>query len=319
MAALGATIDTLQDVPGDLIAGVLVTTSVPDRAIDGEVLRALLKARGLDDSLVPEPKRISEVHAFQNACRSVESRRGASAKGTRTTVAVGEVVTNGAESVYQITAEVRDAGNRVIEHPKAMRIVYDKSLAGHAPITVEALEVNYAEALKPLADKIQLTFDALRGRLQGAKVREILRAQFRAMHAPRWANSVYFVDIKHMAALESMASVLAELYGGDAKYDHAPVLNTRHVRDTLGEKIGEHVADDVAKLMTTFAKKLSAKDGEQPKKITAREFEHANDQRAALVKQAEEMMAGYGDEIATVRESLALLNEQVVAMWERAQ
>jgi hypothetical protein len=316
------TFATLRDIPAELCAGVLVTTSVPDRPIDGEYLRALLKQRGLDDSLVPESKKISEVHAFQNACRSVETRRGASAKGKRTTVAVGEVVTNGAESVYQITAEVRDEVNRVIEHPKAMRIVYDKAFAGpgNDPIHVEELDPNYAQALKPLADQIQLRFDALRGRLQGAKVREILRAQFRTMFAPRWANATYFVDLAHVDKLEAMSEVIAALYKGDAKYATAPVFNTASVRSNLKVAIGEHVTDDVTQLMAAFAKKLSAKDEHgQPKKLTDREFEHANDQRAALVRQAEAMMANYGEEIATVREALGLVNEQVMALWERAQ
>src|SRR3954465_7404954 len=181
-----------RDIPAELCAGVLVTTSVPDRAVDGEQLRTLLLAHGLDDQLVPERKKINEVHAFQNACRSVETRRGSKAKGRTTTVAVGEVVTNATESVYQITAEVRDEKELVIEHPKAMRIRYQKAHA--AAIVVDDLEPAYAEALRPLADMIQLRFDAMRGRLTGAKVREILRAQFRGMHAPRWANATYFVD-----------------------------------------------------------------------------------------------------------------------------
>src|SRR4051812_13034556 len=121
-ATATTTFATLRDVPPELCAGVLVTTSVPDRPIDPEQLRKLLLAHNLDDALVPERKKISEVHAFQNACRSVETRRGSKAKGSTTTVAVGEVVTNATESVYQITAEVRDEQMLVIEHPKAMRV-----------------------------------------------------------------------------------------------------------------------------------------------------------------------------------------------------
>jgi hypothetical protein len=211
-AMVPTTFATLRDIPAELCAGVLVTTSVPDRAVDGEQLRTLLLAHGLDDQLVPERKKINEVHAFQNACRSVETR-GSKAKGRTTTVAVGEVVTNATESVYQITAEVRDEANLVIEHPKAMRIRYKKDRVGAGnAIVVDDLDAQYAQALKPLADKIQLLFDAMRGRLTGAKVREILRAQFRGMHAPRWANATYFVDLRHVDRLESMSKVIAELY-----------------------------------------------------------------------------------------------------------
>lgn len=314
MTALApTTFATLRDIPAELCAGVLVTTSVPDRPIDGERLRALMLANGLDDALVPEPKKISEVHAFQNACRSVETRRGSKAKGRTTTVAVGEVVTNATESVYQITAEVRDEKMLVIEHPKAMRIRYKKATAGTgAPIVVDSLDAGYAEALRPLADMIQMRFDAMRGRLTGAKVREILRAQFRGMHAPRWANATYFVDLRHVDKLEAMSKVITELYAGDAKYAPAPVFNTEAVRANVKVAIGETVRDDAARLMGDLAKKLkpgtAVKDGD---------FKRAQTARAELVQQAEAMMSNYGEDIAIVRESLALLDAQVLEMWSR--
>jgi hypothetical protein len=311
-ATATTTFATLRDIPSELCAGVLVTTSVPDRAIDGERLRALLLANGLDDSLVPEPKKISEVHAFQNACRSVETRRGSKAKGRTTTVAVGEVVTNATESVYQITAEVRDEAQLVIEHPKAMRIRYQR--AQSAVFVVDDLEPAYAEALRPLADMIQLRFDAMRGRLTGAKVREILRAQFRGMHAPRWANATYFVDPRHVDKLEAMAKVITDLYAGDAKYNPSPVFNTESVRANVKVAIGETVKDDATKLMTDFAKKL-APGGE----VKQSDFDRAQNARSELVAQAEAMMGNYGEDIATVREALALLDEQVVEMFARVK
>ncbi len=319
MAAMApTTFATLRDIPAELCAGVLVTTSVPDRAIDGERLRKLLLANGLSDALVPEAKNISEVHAFQNACRSVETRRGSKAKGRTTTVAVGEVVTNSTESVYQITAEVRDEQQLVIEHPKAMRIRYKKDRAQTgAAIVVDALDAQYAEALRPLADMIQLRFDALRGRLTGAKVREILRAQFREMHAPRWANATYFVDLKHVDRLEAMQTVITTLYDGDAKYAPAPVFNTASVRANLKVAIGEHVTDDATKLMADLAKKLKAKGPDGA--ITQAEFDRANDARVALQRQAESMMSNYGEEIATAREALSLVNDQLMAMFSRVQ
>jgi hypothetical protein len=324
MAAMATTtFDTIRDIPAELCAGVLVTTSVPDRAIDGEKLRALMLANGLDDALVPKPKQVNPVFAFQKACRSVETRRGSKAKGATTTVAVGEVVTNATESVYQITAEVRDEANLVIEHPKAMRIRYVKA-APTDPIRVDPLDPSYAAQLRPLADHIQLKFDAMRGRLDGPKVREILRAQFRGMHAPRWANATYFVDLKHVDKLEAMQRVIAQLYSDGAKYSPAPVFNTATVRENLRVAIGETVGDDVSKFVAALAKKLAEANkepeaGKSAKKITQGEFERAKDERKALVKQAEAMMANYGEEIATVREALELADAQVVALLEKVE
>jgi hypothetical protein len=165
-------------------------------------------------------------------------------------------------------------------------------------------------------DTIQLRFDAMRGLLTGAKVREILRAQFRGMHAPRWANATYFVDLRHVDKLEAMSKVITELYGGDAKYNPAPVFNTASVREHLKVAIGESVKDDATRLMGENAKKLAKSHAAaDAKPITPKEFERANELRQELARQAETMMANYGDEIDTVREALAMVDAQVMEMW----
>jgi hypothetical protein len=303
----------LHDLPLDQTAGFLSTTSVPDRPVDLELLRKLMQDSGLDASLVPA--RRAEIFDFQQVCRSVETRRGVRApQGSVTQIAVGEVVTNASESVYQVTVEVRDEANRVIEHPKAMRVVYDKSLAGPGkdPIRFEPLEAAYADALKDLEHKIRLRFEASRGRLPGAKVREILRTLFKRMYATRWANSVYFVGSAHEADLAAMRTVVKGLYGHDADFSTIPVPNTRGVKEILAEKVASHVQGDVMKLMGDIADKLRA-DG----KIKSSDFERTSNVRNELVEQAEQMMKVYGSEIATVREALTLVDEQVMAMWER--
>ena len=308
-----AAIDALRDIPREFIAGTLTTTSVPDRYIDLEDFRARMTAHGLDASLVPAKR--SEIHDFQQACRSVETRRGAKApQGPRTQVTVGEVVTNSVESVYQVTAEVRDETNRVIEHPKAMRVVYDKSLVGPGkdPIRFEPLDPNYAQALKDIEPVIRLRFDAARGKLPGPKVREILRTLFKRMNATRWANSVYFVSTAHEAQLAAMREVIKGTYGADGDCSTVPILNTKGVHEIIGEKVAAHVQDDVTKLMSEFAKKLTPGAA-----IIEADFLRAQGSRAQLVTQAEAMMAEYGEEIATVREALALVDEQVMEMWSR--
>jgi hypothetical protein len=306
-------ISAMQDIPREFIAGTLTTTSVPDRPIDTEQLRALMIQYGLDASLVPAKR--SEVFDFQQACRSVETRRGAKVpQGPRTQIAVGEVVTNAIESVYQVTVEVRDETNRVIEHPKALRVVYDKSLTGPGddPIRFEPIEQAYADALHDLEHVIRLRFEGTRGRLPGAKVREILRTLFRRMAATRWAYSVWYVSIAHEAELEAMRTVIKTIYAADADFSTVPILNTKGVREIIEEKVTAHVQTDVTQLMAELAKHLKP-----DREVKEADFKRAQGSRKALVDQAEAMMAAYGEEIASVRDALALVDEQVMAMWER--
>jgi ribosome-binding protein aMBF1 (putative translation factor) len=102
------------------------------------------------------------------------------------------------------------------------------------------------------------------------------------------------------------------------------VFNTATVRENLRVAIGETVGDDVSKFVAALAKKLAEANkepeaGKSAKKITQGEFERAKDERKALVKQAEAMMANYGEEIATVREALELADAQVVALLEKVE
>jgi hypothetical protein len=235
---------------------------------------------------------------------------------------VGEVVTNATESVYQITAEVRDEKNLVIEHPKAMRIRYDKAFTGLSAISVDRLDEAYAEQFHELADIIQLRFDANRGRLQGAKVREILRFLWKSMQAPRWANSVYHVDLKHADKIIAIETILREIYGAEAFCRVSPVFNTAGVRAELAVAMGVDVGADAQALVGQLAKKLAEvgttpEAGKKPKTITDKDFERARDARDELNRHAEAMMANYGEEITAVREAIKLVDAQVLAMFAK--
>lgn len=312
MMTLMALAGSLDEIPAEYIAGTLTTTSIPDRPVDSEQLRRLMQQHGLDDSLVPAKR--PEVFDFQNACRSVETRRGVRApQGKRTQVTVGEVVTNAAESVYQITAEVRDEANRVIEHPKGMRVVYDKAFVGQDPIRVEPLEA-FASMDPALEARIRLHFDVHRGKLPGPKVREILRTLFRRMAATRWANSVWFVAVQHAPTLEAMETVVKELYGLDADFSTIPIPNTAGVKRILGEKVIAHVRGDATKLMGEIADQL--RDG---KTVNERSFKRMADARADLVAQADAMQDAYGSELTGVDEALKLVDAQIREMWGRVQ
>jgi hypothetical protein len=208
MTALAEAIGILDGLDPSDVAGCLTTTKVPDAPTPADAFRALLDANGLDGSLVPITRR--EQLDFANACRSVEQRRGTGTnKGERVTV--GEVLTNAAESVYQVTREVVDAQNRVIDHEKGMTLVFDPAKPAD-PIAVQMLDPSHQSALQHLADLIRARYFAMRGTLPGAKVRAILREMFKRMKATRWssANSVWFVPAEH-------ADKMRELLGAEVE------------------------------------------------------------------------------------------------------
>lgn len=311
MTALSDAVSILDGLDPEHVAGCLTTSKVPDAVTDLEGFRTLMQANGLDDSLVPPKRR--EVDDFAFACRSVETRRGKVLKGER--VSVGEVVTNAAESVYQITHEQVDAQNRVINHPKAMRVVYDKTQSPADPIRVEPMEPSHYEALKHLEDAIRARFFALRGTLPGSKVRAILRELFKQMNATRWssANSVWFVPKEHAGTLEAIERVLKAAYP-DAEFDSIPLPNTTGVRKLVEEKVGAHVGSDATKLMAEIAEKL--RDGASVREDT---FKRANDRAREIRSYAERMEKMLGAEVEQVAEATKLIDAQLMEMWGRVK
>lgn len=294
--------------------GRLTTTHVPDRAIDGERLRELMKAEGLPHDLVPAKR--SPVFDFQNACATVATRRGGKdAKGEY--VEVARVKADQVECVYQITRCVKDTTNRVVEHHKSMRIVYAKErlAQGRDPIYVDALSFDDYEALKHLEQKIRLHFDAHRGRLPGQNVRVILRELFARLHATRWAAnaSVWFVPEQHAGTIDAMERVLKALCGDQVEFDAIPLYRADTI-DVLERKVASQVRTDVGKLMGENAEKLRA--GEKVKTTT---FERARAERAKLSEYAKHMIALVGDEIGAVEESLRMLDDQLMEMWGRVE
>lgn len=303
-----------KELDREQLAGQLVMTSYGDQPANANVFQTLLRQAGLDETLVPNQR--SEVLDYQLACRSVETRRGRAASG-RQIVTVGEVVTNQVESVYQITAEIRDEANRVIEHAKAMRVIYDHGRAsdpvmGGDPIRFEPIDdQRLYHALGDLGDRIKLHFNLHRGKVPGAKVREILRKEFTRMHGTRWRDSVWFIGMGHTDELEKWRQVIKTL-NPDATFDVVPLPNTAAVRAQLEEKIGAHVKEDATKLMGEIAKTLGA-----GKPITAKQFERLSALRAELAENAKAMQDHLGDELSTVSEAMGLLDQQLMEMWGR--
>lgn len=314
-ATLTQTLEILEGLDPADVAGLLTNTRVPDAPCDVEQLRSLMLAEGLDTSALPAPaKPRPAVFDFAIACRSVETKRGKRGRrGER--VAVGEVVTNDAESVYQVTRELVDADNRVIDHEKGMRVVYDKAMQPD-PIRVEPFALEHYEVLKHLEDEIRMRFFALRGTIPGSKVREIVRKQFKAMSATRWSttNSVWFAPTERVATLEAIERVLKAIYGDRAEFDSIPLPASPHTWRTVEQKVGGHVAGDADKLVAEIASKLA--DGADVRSAT---FDRMRDKAQEVRTYVEGMEAMLGTDVALARTSLALVDTQLMEMLARVK
>jgi len=237
------------DVDGLPELGKLVTYSMPDDPRPGTKLVRTWAKHGLDVNDLPDQRQ--GFHIFQSACRSVETRRK---NGKGVEIKVDEVTHSTTEIVYQITRMVRDVGERVIEHPKAMTIAFDKTLD---TITVRELE-DY-DALRGIEEKIRDHYTKNAKSIPGQKIRNAVRDTLLSLGAQnmrRKAGGLYFVPSEYRIAgangrtetrstiptLEGLAGVLEDLYG-----ERADLWTISLIRDDAAEKmVAKHFAINVA-------------------------------------------------------------------------
>lgn len=198
----------------------------------GKVVRAWAKA-GLD--MDDAPKVRNEVHVFQSACRGVETRRRT--KTASVEVKVDEVLNDGQECVYQVTRMVRDTAEKLIEHPKAMRVTFSKATN---EITVDEL-ADY-QALRGLEERIREEFDKHGKSIHSQKIRNAIRdvlLKIGAQNLRRKAGGLYFVPQQFRTldddgqpvvretkpVLDGLAEFLHELYGDEGDFYTIPLVN----------------------------------------------------------------------------------------------
>src|SRR5688500_5524907 len=107
---------------GVKILGYLTWFSVPDEAVPLRRLKQQLAVHGLPPSLAP--KDTKGIDTFKRAMREQEGRTRTNGHVVETTVA--QVVETSEDCVYQVSTLTRDLDERVVDYPRAMRVIFDK-------------------------------------------------------------------------------------------------------------------------------------------------------------------------------------------------
>jgi hypothetical protein len=236
-------------IPREFLLGYGLAFTVPDRAVSGVRLVRVWGMSGLlDPDLVPRKR--EPVDAFRVACRSVETRRRNGGEHV-TEIKVDEIVNNPDECVYQITRMVRDKEHRVIEHPKAMRVVYHKE---KGTINTEPLDPQTFRLLRGLADGIRDHFEKNATKVTGYKVREAIRRTLEHQGATLLKPSLYFAPVDSYEILIALRDVLEGLYSNsDAGMFLFPQVNGEYEKGMIedaftmntGAALDEMLADVV--------------------------------------------------------------------------
>lgn len=292
------------EITKDMILGFYALFYIPDQPVSASTLRRTWMAEGLNENLVPKNRRA--VNAFQVACRSVETRRHSNGSSKQEEIKVDEVSETSNACVYQITRMVRDKDQQVIEHPKAMRITFNKDSEN---IKAERLERGHAEALKGIEARIREHFDANAKKLPGSKVRAAIRAildEMGATNVRRKSGGVYFCPKEGQGTLESLQRVLDTLYKGEAELHTIACANAEGERKMIERHFTVNVKEELTELMADISTRL--REG-QP--IRADRLRNIVNRRRELEAHAERYRSLLDSNLGTVDEATRLLDEQI--------
>lgn len=297
-------------VTQDMILGFITLFTVPDKPVSASKLNREWIGEGLPHELIPQTRR--SVNAFQIACRSVETRkRSESAEKTRTEIEVDPVHETPEKYVYQVTSLVRDKTNEVIEHPKALRVTFDKQSEN---ISWEPLDKLFDSGeVDDIGTAIRDFYDANSKKVPAARVRDAIRKLMDFVDATnlrRKAGGVYFVPREGKGYLDSLASVLTAMWNGDAEVNMIPCVNDEGPREMIERHFDLNVSGEIDEIMATVRDALSRSD----RSIRQDAIGNLLARRKQLGARRERYSSLLDTEMGEVETKLDLLDQQLEAL-----
>lgn len=254
-------------VPVEEWVGSYFWYSIPKDSIALTRARKAFKDAGLDPAMLPTERR--GEHVAMDACSSVQ---GVRSNGHREEIHADKVVRDGHFLIYQITRHVWDEQNRLIEHPKALRVLYDFESES---LSFEALGGASIDEVAHLRDEIQTYYDKHGSRLSGHNFRTILRHYVEAAGAENMrgqSGGIYFLPqtnrlsdmqdpksgeyyhklrgfhgpvIKGDEFIAQVKAALTAIYGRAPEWHRIPCINDEEQREFLKRKFLENCAEDL--------------------------------------------------------------------------
>jgi hypothetical protein len=238
--------------------GYLTWFSIPDESIGLRKLRQALVVHGLPPTLAP--KDTKAINVFKRAMREQETREKVwDADERRMTIVettVAQVSETPADCVYQISRLTRDLKQRVINYPKALTVVFNKSTE---ELSFKVLGDVPRSEVVPMTEAIESFYEKNSSKVTGAKVRGIVRNYLKSEpDEPRKveglsgenlrgkAGGIYFIPAKHVDELTALSEALAEMYPGRAYLHAIPMADSASEREIIRR---HHVANTRSEMM----------------------------------------------------------------------
>ncbi len=305
--------------------GYIVWFSVPDRPVGLRHLRKVWISKALDLKVLPDEPR--PLYLFKRAMRAQEGKVRHD-DGTITETDVKQVLEDHQYCIYQISRVVRDAQKRVVDYPKAMRVVFDKNTVND-PLDFQPLtrETEIKDIL-PMQEAIESYYDENGKLIDGRKVRTVVREYIRSdpNHADEpggtvglrgenlrgKAGGVYFVQAKFKDDLDSLAEALNELHSDGSAYLYmVPLADGTSERELVRR---HHVNNTVAEMQEAMAAAANLLRGDRKQNVRADHAAFHFRRLAALRQRAKEYTTLLGEEQEDVEVMAGMLEKQLAKL-----
>lgn len=302
------------------LLGHIVFYSIPDGYQQVAAIASAFEAAGLPAQLVPPPAKA--LHRFQAACRSVEQRRS---DARDCEVKVAQIDEDEQVCLYQVHFLVRDRQNRVVEHPKGLRVTFEKrggtitfeQLRGSGTVEEHLLEADLPD-LQGLQARIREFHLATANCVPGSKLRTIIRGILAGAHAEvmRDSGGVYFVPISGERLLTQVRQALRTIFPHDADFAAIPVADDEEKRQMVRRRLTVNTVPVIDEVLGKVTQALRTADAGKPvREITVsnlfaerRRLKGLHAEYATLLK----------DELSELTEKIAVLDQQLETLADRA-
>jgi hypothetical protein len=299
------------EITVDHIMGFYALFTVPDEPVSASKLNRLWIGEGLPHDIIPNSR--SAKNAFQVAARSIENRsRKTDQHNRRVEIEVDPVTEDADRVVYQVTKIARDARNEVIDHPKAMRLTFDKNTELMAWEPLDRLTDMDESDLKGLFDLIQNHFDRNAKKVPGSRVRSGIRKLMKEIDAVNirkrsGGSGVYFVPKEGKDYLESVETFFAELYGDDAELHLIPTVSAAGQRELIERHFNANVSGEIDSMMAEVTEALKG----EGRKLRKDRVGNILQQRKFLGEHRERYVDLLGTSLEEMEVKLGLLDQQL--------
>lgn len=304
--------------------GFITWFTVPDESQRLPKVKKNWMIAGLDPRVLPSDPRAKDT--FKRAMREQETRTRAFNNTSRqweiTETTVKDVVETPEEIVYQINRVTRDTNERMVEFPKAMLVIFNKT---SFDIKFKKIgDIPRAELL-PMMEAITTYYEGNAKTITGAQIRTVVRNYIKddfdeqankvglsGENMRGKAGGVYLVLARHREQLDALADFLSELYPDGRAYLYSVPLADGATERELVRR--HHVANTVSEIQSEIAAVRELLQGDRSRAVRSNIVEHHMTKLQMLRRRAAQYSEVLQEEQEDINSMAEMLNDQLKAL-----